>query len=553
MPTTLSRRTFLVSTTGLALASMMPGVVRAAGTTRVRPDIASPEGATMLKLYAKAVQAMQDPAINYPPQPQSWLFQAYIHAVPTNIFDPANSGGVSQADMRKRVDLIYGNPAPGSAAARWKNAALHCWGTCQHASATFLPWHRWYLYYFERICRRMCGDANFCLPYWNYGANHDTSMQLPTAFRTRPGDSPNPLFFDDRGVGFATPALSGKQEYPMNDGGYMDYSTATVIPALAALQMFPSDDDKTISLDTKSSTYRNLGFTGRVECVPHDGVHDGVGGWMGNVPSAAADPIFYVHHCQIDRLYATWTKNRPEPDYNWGSTPTDPSRQTWENQLSYFVDENGTLTPVTNHGAISTTTLGYTYDTLTVAEAPLLAGTAPATPELAKIAPRPRATTAGTNLRIQAGGTRIEVPLAAQSNALRSTSPGGSNSYTLILRHIKLLRRPHAPLRVFVNLPEGTAPELNSAYYAGAINLFNFDLATGALLQHDHGHADHAGHTMGPTFPGARFDITEVLEGQLRQGLWQGGTITVSITTVGADHPDGTTYLEIGSIEITPE
>ena len=49
----------------------------------------------MADLYARAVEAMQDPAINYPPQPQSWTFQSYIHDVPSNPFDPANSGSIT--------------------------------------------------------------------------------------------------------------------------------------------------------------------------------------------------------------------------------------------------------------------------------------------------------------------------------------------------------------------------------------------------------------------------------------------------------------------------
>jgi tyrosinase len=40
----------------------------------------------------------------------------------------------------------------------------------------------------------------------------------------------------------------------------------------------------------------------------HDMVHVDVGGagHMGNVPVAAFDPIFWLHHCQVDRLFCLW-------------------------------------------------------------------------------------------------------------------------------------------------------------------------------------------------------------------------------------------------------
>jgi len=32
----------------------------------------------------------------------------------------------------------------------------------------FFSWHRMYLYWFERIVRRMSGDDTWALPYWNW-------------------------------------------------------------------------------------------------------------------------------------------------------------------------------------------------------------------------------------------------------------------------------------------------------------------------------------------------------------------------------------------------
>src|SRR5207247_1369234 len=88
-----------------------------------------------------------------------------------------------------------------------------------------------------------------------------------------------------------------------------------------------------------------------------------VGGWMGNVPSAAGDPIFYMHHCQIDRLFASW-QAVAGVQYNWGTSPTDPPEAEWKNHSASFVDETGKLQMVKLGDAMSTAALGYRYDDL---------------------------------------------------------------------------------------------------------------------------------------------------------------------------------------------
>jgi tyrosinase len=53
-------------------------------------------------------------------------------------------------------------------------------------------------------------------------------------------------------------------------------------------------------------------FTNQMENI-HDGIHGWtggnngtVGGDMGSVGTAAWDPIFWSHHCMIDRLWSLW-------------------------------------------------------------------------------------------------------------------------------------------------------------------------------------------------------------------------------------------------------
>jgi tyrosinase len=123
--------------------------------------------------------------------------------------------------------------------------------------------------------------------------------------------------------------------------------------------------------------------------------------------------------------------------------------------------------------------------------------------------------------------------------------PAATASQTLVLKGIKLLRRPRAPLSVFINLPKDTPPRLNNPYYVGTLNFFNFDLATGGVMDHD-----DAGHAAAGAE--ARFDVTNVLQQQRAKGQWDGGAISVTISTIGADAPSSVTYVTIESISLVP-
>ncbi len=533
-----SRRELML---GVAAATtfVVSGAGRALAATTTRYDITTPRGQTMVALYEKAVRAMQDPAINYPPQPQSWTFQAYIHGVPSNPFDPALSGGLmpGSKELAVRVDQIYGNPAAGTPQAAWKKAALACWATCTHGSPFFTTWHRWYMFYFEQICRAMCGDPSFTLPYWNYGSNPTTAQQLPAPFR----DTNLRLYFDDRGVGFSNPQASGTQTVAMNNGGFMPFSQSDYRLALTTPAMFPSDG---VPAFPPSGLYYSFGLSGRLECMPHDLVHNNVGGWMGNVPSAAGDPIFYMHHCQIDRLFASW-QQLPGSTFNFGTSSTQPDRNTWLQTRAYFVDATGQLVNVKLGDCLDPTILGYAYDSYAApskATPPLVAMAT--TTVAATDAPKVATLRIGT-FQAKAGGSTITLAPEAAIAASAEEKPTPS---TLVLDGIHMDRRPPAPLSVFVNLPKDTAPDMTGPYWVGTLGFFRFDAATGVPMKHaaDDPHAAHA------EKPSARFDVREILDHQRARGLWDGGPITVTITTLGADKPGDAVYVTFDGAALLP-
>src|SRR6188474_2640081 len=69
-------------------------------------------------------------------------------------------------------------------------AEIHA-SDCQHNTWYFLPWHRMYLYWFERVVRAAALEhedvpddvaEQWALPYWNYDGGGETA-RLPDAVR----------------------------------------------------------------------------------------------------------------------------------------------------------------------------------------------------------------------------------------------------------------------------------------------------------------------------------------------------------------------------------
>jgi|GEM_PF-1147891 len=532
-----SRRSLVKLGAALGASAVLPGGRALAQQVGTRHTIDSTIGMQMLGHYATAVKKMQDPAINHPPQPQSWTFQSYIHGVPLNPQNPVQSPGIrhGSSQMTTRVNTLYGNPAPGSPEAEWKAAALQCWGTCPHFSVQFVAWHRWYIFYLEKIARQMSGASDFMLPYWNYASNEGPSLQLPAPFQ----NPTSPLYEQLRGNGFANPAGSGSQNVPMNQGGYLPYPQTQYETALQGTNLWPSDQT---FAQPPSHAYSAFGFAGRVECQPHDNVHDNVGGLMSNIPVAAGDPIFFVHHCQIDRLWAAW-QAAAGSTYNWGTSQTDPSKMSWEDTKSSFVDENGKLVTVTTAGQLDTKKLGYVYDTLP----PRPTVVAAALPQAAPAAAVQLAASQANGVTVGSGGARMTLTPAPSPPAAAAIAPQAApGEHTLVLSGVKLITRPPAPLHVFLNLPEGAPATLDNPYYVGTLNFFNWDTGTGGPMM---GMAE--GHAM-PETGSFTFDVGSVLARQKTQGLWDGGAVTVTVTTLGADRSSGRTYVTIGQVQLLP-
>jgi tyrosinase len=159
-----------------------------------------------------------------------------------------------------------------------------CWhhngvGGQQFNYDLFLPWHRAYLLYFERVAVAANKDA--ILPWWDWTSPLSHQVGLPPAFTAGPADGP-------LRSGPVPPALRANPPRTTRNP-----SPPPALPSKAAVDNIV---DNLTTFEDFSNQLQNV----------HDGVHGWVGGDMGQIASSAFDPIFWSHHCMIDRLWYLW-------------------------------------------------------------------------------------------------------------------------------------------------------------------------------------------------------------------------------------------------------
>lgn len=168
----------------------------------------------------------------------------------------------------------------------------HVQGSAINANL-FLPWHRAYLLFFERAIRDQSPAApRVGLPWWDWTSAASHAGGVPKAFSTaKAAGKANPLFSARIFAPTAAPPIKRlTRRFP---GDPAELPTAQSIKDLLDLGQF--NDFSTQLEDIHDAIH---GWTGG-----NDGT---VGGDMGSLSTAAWDPIFWSHHCMIDRLWYLW-------------------------------------------------------------------------------------------------------------------------------------------------------------------------------------------------------------------------------------------------------
>lgn len=153
--------------------------------------------------------------------------------------------------------------------------------SCKHQSELFLPWHRAYLYFFEKALQDLVPGVT--LPWWDWTVEHQEG--IPRAYTVRKADGrKNPLF--------DSPIQKSGREIPGQSRTTRAPGRPGELPSPEAVEQVLANRDF-------------LTFQSQLEGI-HDGVHVWTGGTMGRIPVAAYDPVFWAHHCMIDRLWYLW-------------------------------------------------------------------------------------------------------------------------------------------------------------------------------------------------------------------------------------------------------
>jgi tyrosinase len=443
---------------------------------RIRRDVWKlPKWDPILLWYARAVGEMQQrPATD----PASWRFQAAIHGY---------DSGLTPGDP----------PFPPNA------VQDRFWNQCQHGSWFFLPWHRMYLFYFERIVadvvESLGGPPEWSLPYWNYSdPGNPDARRLPPAFRERrlEDGSRNPLFVADRDRG--------------NNGAIVAPAQFADVSCL---------DNPSFSRDEVGDDHgfggpptafeHGGGDIGDLETTPHGAMHVAVNGWMGMFETAALDPLFWLHHANIDRLWSVWLAV--------DAVHTNPTADQWLTGVAFELnDGRGAVVTHTSSEVVDSAAplLNYTYDDLTDPRAGGL--------EAVPIRRRPMAKRVGEMV----GATETPVVLQGRQadSAMAVRAPAGPGAglesaapqrFVLNIENVTGSGKPTS-YRVYLNLPEGATAEGHPERYVGLLPMFGVATASRPSAR--------------STGSGLRytFDITAVVQTLRDAGDWDPNALRVS-------------------------
>ena len=219
-------------------------------------------------------------------------------------------------------------------------AARPGWGTSQHGNWFFLSWNRMHLYYFERIGRAVLADPSFTVPYWDFSN----------------GNSLPPEFWQDEN----SPLYVAQRSADANAGMGVPPVDASLAAALSATSFTDSPDRHPTGFGGAEGPPNHEGKgAGELEssCGPVNTWVGGARGYLSDPNYAALDPIFWLHRANIDRLWEAWAQRVGNEN---------PHHDSWRNQAFDFFDSTGKPVRMTPSEAISTSSLGYVYDHLTV-------------------------------------------------------------------------------------------------------------------------------------------------------------------------------------------
>ncbi|KAI5798769.1 hypothetical protein FPQ18DRAFT_366119 [Pyronema domesticum] len=189
-----------------------------------------------------------------------------------------------------------------------------------HFVGHFQPWHQYLVATYERELRQKCGYKG-AQPYWDWTLDVTTNSSIFSA----------PVLDPDTGFGgngpYVNNAFTPRLAIPGRTGGgcitsgpfanlTLHLGPGTNVennPHCLTRDISPLVTNKALSFAAVNATLDAADFCSFD--IAHGGVHLGIGGELGTIAdvySSPGDPLFYLHHAQMDRLWWKWQQMDPE-------------------------------------------------------------------------------------------------------------------------------------------------------------------------------------------------------------------------------------------------
>lgn len=224
-----------------------------------------------------------------------------------------------------------------------------------HRGPAFLPWHRAFIRELELDLQKAMPETDppVTLPYWDWATDSAAGVTAEI-WNTDPAQG--------------RIYIGGDGDQSASNGPFRNWTDIianTSSPGefvgggnlrreLGGMGSIPPESEVTTRLgltpyDSSPWGFGASGVRAAIEEVLHDPVHMWVGGSMMPMTSPN-DPVFFLHHCNVDRIWASWQDQQPTALYEpqergpWGHNLNDTMRHlkavdwTPRRTLDYKID-----------------------------------------------------------------------------------------------------------------------------------------------------------------------------------------------------------------------
>jgi hypothetical protein len=420
-----------------------------------------------------------------------------------NLTDPEQQNieyAIGQMKAISLSDPLYTNPSGYDFQARIHNGPKYLgdltipFKTCQHDDCCFfLAWHRMYIYFFERILRSKMDPSKPmpALPFWDF-----QDFNIPAV-------SPTPLITGSIPWRFRYPATTTNALYDANrNPDFNKYPDGIAFyPSISTIAF-----NNAMNITGSSTTY-NYNYFDFQNAIynAHGTIHSTIGKWsitsggitathcgdLADLETAAKDPLFFLLHANVDRMWEMWLNLKPK-----NMNPSASCNAYWRNRQFVFYDESGAKVYLKGSDIINTapSTLNYSYDGVSV---PAIKKRTCTVLKFQKKCPTfPKATgyTEAVSLMLKERVTNLSNAFSV-SSALKnliatnptagfnfSDSSDGDNVF-IEIEDIKPTLEPNGAVEIYVSMGDIVPQELlpQSPAFAGIINLLDVKNSMGVM------------------------------------------------------------------------